>query len=86
MRTGSGGGAHYTAVARTRCAPAPPRCAPATGYATRARSRCSCSVSAQAFRLDHSSRGITQPWLRHGLVGLVEAVADLTDDSDIQPP
>lgn len=31
-------------------------------------------------------RGITQPWLRHGLVGLVEAVTDLTDDSDIQPP
>ncbi|WP_245703596.1 hypothetical protein [Streptomyces lushanensis] len=36
----------------------------------------------QAFRLDHRPRGITLPWLRNGLVGLVEVVADLTWDDE----
>ncbi|MBT2488833.1 hypothetical protein J7E96_09920 [Streptomyces sp. ISL-96] len=36
----------------------------------------------QAFRLDHRPRGITLPWLRNGLIGLVEAVADLTHDGE----
>lgn len=36
----------------------------------------------QAFRLDHRPRGITPPWLRNGLVGLVEVVADLTHDGE----
>jgi hypothetical protein len=35
----------------------------------------------QAFHLDHRPRGITQPWLRNGLVGLVEVVADPASDS-----
>lgn len=38
----------------------------------------------QAFRLDHRPRGITLPWLRNGLVGLVEGVADLACNSE--PP
>ncbi|MEV8391274.1 MULTISPECIES: hypothetical protein [unclassified Streptomyces] len=36
----------------------------------------------QTFRLDHRPRGITLPWLRNGLVGLVEVVADLTSDDE----
>ncbi|MFD4863479.1 hypothetical protein [Streptomyces atratus] len=34
----------------------------------------------QAFHLDHRPRSITLRWPRNGLVGLVEAVADLTHD------
>ncbi|MFI5749966.1 hypothetical protein ACIBBE_29495 [Streptomyces sp. NPDC051644] len=36
----------------------------------------------QAFHLDHRPRGITLPWLRNGLVGLVEVVADLTHNGE----
>jgi hypothetical protein len=50
-----GGGAHPVRTGPTTMRTAARYwCAPATGYATRARSRCSCSVSAQVFRLDHS--------------------------------
>ncbi|MFG2627911.1 hypothetical protein [Streptomyces sp. NPDC048445] len=40
----------------------------------------------QAFHLDHRPRGITLPWLRNGLVGLVEVVADLTHDGEPEDP
>jgi hypothetical protein len=40
----------------------------------------------QAFRLDRRPRGITLPWLRDGLAGLVEVVADLIRGGGPQSP